>query len=162
MLPPPVKGFLRIYKIIPRIFAFFVWAMVARFRLGYGSTVCAGCQRSGNRCIKLHTKKDRVEIGYSGFGSFLFSGDLHATISLWPVDAPSMTTSMPSPILQTVRSVALPKKGKIKNTEVVKMQKVVRVYHRQRSHHRLREQERQCVYPRIRGLRQELPCCVRS
>ena len=32
---------------------------------------------------------------------------------------------MPSPILQTVRSVALPKKGKIKNTEVVKMQKVV-------------------------------------
>ena len=45
----PRQGFSPYLQNNPSYFCF--------FRLGYGSTVCAGRQRSGNRCIKLHTKK---------------------------------------------------------------------------------------------------------
>ena len=45
----PRQGFSPYLQNNPSYFCF--------FRLGYGSTVCAVCQRSGNRCIKLHTKR---------------------------------------------------------------------------------------------------------
>ena len=42
------------------------------FRLGYGSTVCAVCQRSGNRCIKLHTKRKESKSGIPVSALFVF------------------------------------------------------------------------------------------
>ena len=45
---------------------------------------------------------------------FLFSDDLHATISLWPVDTPIRTVSTPSPLLQTAHPSPCRKKAKSK------------------------------------------------
>ena len=52
----------------------------------------------GKSLHKTSYKKEKEsKSGISVSALFLFSGDLHATISLWAVDTPSMTKEIPSP-----------------------------------------------------------------